>query len=86
MRDAVAEQLTTASRAGGPLHRDAPECTARRYATDVSRAIFRKHIIERYLARQTPRRDGRSATIKHTTRPTTLTLKWDRLRPQGHCS
>jgi hypothetical protein len=59
----AAEQLTTRSAVGGPLHRDAAECTARRYATDVSRAAFRKHIIGRYLVRENPRREGRSAII-----------------------
>jgi 2-phosphoglycerate kinase len=63
LRAKVAEQLTTRSAVGGPLHRDAAECTARRYATDVSRAAFRKHIIDRYLVRENPRHDGRSAII-----------------------
>lgn len=63
LRAKVAEQLTTRSAAGGPLHRDAAECTERRYATDVSRLVLHKHIVDRYLARENPRRDGRSAII-----------------------
>jgi hypothetical protein len=63
LRAKVAEQLTARSAAGGPLHRDAAECTARRYAIDVSRAALHKRIIDRYLARENPRRDGRSAII-----------------------
>jgi polynucleotide 5'-kinase involved in rRNA processing len=63
LRAKVAEQLTTRSAVGGPLHRDAAECTEHRYATDVSRAALRKHIIDKYLARENPRHDGRSALI-----------------------
>lgn len=63
LRDAVAKQLTTRSAAGGPLHRDAADCTERRYATDISRAVLHKSIIDKYLARENPRRDGRSAII-----------------------
>lgn len=63
VRAKVAEQLTTRSAAGGPLHRDAAECTEHRYATDVSRLVLHKRIVDRYLARGNPRRDGRSAII-----------------------
>jgi hypothetical protein len=63
LRSKVAEQLSTRSAAGGPLHRDAVECTDRRYANDVSRAVLHKTVIDNYLARATPRRDGRSAII-----------------------
>jgi hypothetical protein len=63
LRVEVAEQLTTRSAAGGPLHQDAAECTQRRYATDISRAVLYKHIVDRYLARENPRRDGRSAIV-----------------------
>ena len=63
LRAKVAEQLTTRSAAGGPLHRDAAECTERHYATDVSRLVLHKRIVDRYLARGNPRRDGRSAII-----------------------
>ncbi|ART67297.1 zeta toxin protein [Mycobacterium dioxanotrophicus] len=63
LRAAVAEQLTTRSVAGGPLHREAAECTEYRYATDVRRAQLHKHLIDRYLARENPRRDGRSAIV-----------------------
>ncbi|WP_018604279.1 zeta toxin family protein [Mycobacterium sp. 155] len=63
LRAEVAEQLTIRSVAGGPLHREAAECTEYRYATDVGRARLHKHIIDRYLARENPRRDGRSAIV-----------------------
>jgi hypothetical protein len=63
LRAKVAEQLTARSAVGGPLDRDAAECTERRYATDVGRVALHKHIVDRYLARENPRRDGRSAII-----------------------
>ena len=63
LRAKVAKQLTTRSAAGGPLHWDAAECTERRYATDISRAALHKRLVDRYLARENPRRDGRSAII-----------------------
>lgn len=63
LRAEVAEQLTTRSVAGGPLHREAAGCTQYRYATDVGRAVLHKQIIDRYLAREHPRGDGRSAII-----------------------
>lgn len=63
LRAEVAEQLTLRSAAGGPLHRDSAECTEYRYATDVSRARLRKRLIERYLERENPGRDSRSAIV-----------------------
>lgn len=63
LRAKVAEQLTTRSAAGGPLHRDAAECTERRFATDVSRLVLHKRVVDRYLAGGNARRDGRSAII-----------------------
>jgi hypothetical protein len=63
LRAKVAQQLATRSAAGRALHRDAAECTQRRYATDISRVALHKHIVDSYLARENPRRDGRSAII-----------------------
>ncbi|MGV0644035.1 zeta toxin family protein [Mycolicibacterium sp. XJ2546] len=63
VRAQVARQLASKSAPGGPLHREAPGCTAFRYATDAGRPKLRKRLIERYLARANPRLDGRSAII-----------------------
>lgn len=63
LRGEVAAQLVALSAAGQPLNTDAAICTAKRYAGDASRFAVRKHLIGRYLERQTPRRDGRSAII-----------------------
>lgn len=63
LRGRVAAQLGARSAVGGPLHRDAAASTEQRYATDVGRVRFRKNIIERYMARETPRCDGLSAII-----------------------
>lgn len=63
LRAEVAEQLTIRSASGGPLHREAAECTEYRYGTDVGRAQMHKQLIESYLGRGNPRRDGRSAII-----------------------
>jgi hypothetical protein len=59
----VAEQLSARLATGGPLHRDAVDCTDRLYASDVSRAVLHRTVIDNYLARATPRRDGRSAIV-----------------------
>lgn len=63
MRAEVAEQLALRSAVGGPLHREAAACTEYRYATDISRVRLRKRLIERYLERENPGRDGRSAVV-----------------------
>ena len=63
LRAQVAEQLTFRSAAGGPLHWEAAECTEYRYAADLSRAYTHKQLIDKYLARENPRRDGRSAIV-----------------------
>ncbi len=63
LRGDVAAQLVGLSAAGRPLNTDAAMCTAKRYAGDASRFAVRKDLISRYLKRQNPRRDGRSAII-----------------------
>ncbi|BBX30560.1 zeta toxin family protein [Mycolicibacterium alvei] len=60
LRTQVAEQLTARSASGGPLHRDAPGRTERRYATSTRRRFFHREVIERHLAQGNPRSDGLS--------------------------
>lgn len=63
-RDTVAEELTVLSASGGPLHRDSPDCTEYRYLpADRNRARLHRDLIDRYLSRQNPRRDGRSCVV-----------------------
>ncbi|OBG21522.1 zeta toxin protein [Mycolicibacterium fortuitum] len=63
LRTQVAEQLTARSAAGGPLHRDAPGRTERRYATSTRRRFFHRDVMEHHLAQGNPRRDGLSVII-----------------------
>lgn len=63
-RDAVAAQLAALSAPDAPLNTDSPRNTTRLYATLISRRVFRKTVIDRYLdSDPTPPREGRSALI-----------------------
>lgn len=63
LRSEVAAQLGALSGVDQPLHTSAEASTANRYANDVRRADVRKLIVGRYLDRDTPGREGRSAII-----------------------
>lgn len=63
LRDLVAAQLAGWSSDGQPLNTDAERSTAILYASDIQRRITRRKLILRYLDRQAPEKDGRSAIV-----------------------
>ncbi|MFC9835225.1 hypothetical protein ACFVKB_15545 [Rhodococcus sp. NPDC127530] len=63
LRGKVAAQLTAMSVPGGPLHTKADTNTMVRFAASPARLRFRRTVIDRYLARETPLREGRSAIL-----------------------
>ncbi|GCE44202.1 hypothetical protein Rhow_008500 [Rhodococcus wratislaviensis] len=63
LRGKVAAQLTTMSVPGGPLHTKSDTSTMIRFAASPARLRFRRTVIDRYLARDTPLREGRSAIL-----------------------
>lgn len=63
LRGTVAAQLTAMSVPGGPLHTKSTTSTMIRFAASPTRLRFRRTVIDRYLARDTPLREGRSAIL-----------------------
>jgi len=63
LRDEVAAQLAALSAPGQPLNTAAETSTWIRYAGDPLRASMRKTIIRRYLDRESPQCEGRSAIL-----------------------
>ena len=61
LRGKVAAQLTAMSVPGGPLHTKSDTSTMIRFAASPARLRLRRTVIDRYLARETPLREGRSA-------------------------
>jgi hypothetical protein len=62
LRGTVAAQLAAMSMPGGPLHTKSDTNTMVRFAASPTR-LFRRTVIDRYLARATPLREGRSAIL-----------------------
>ncbi|AWK76392.1 hypothetical protein CBI38_33815 (plasmid) [Rhodococcus oxybenzonivorans] len=54
LRGKVAAQLTAMSVPGGPLHTKSDTSTMIRFAASLTRLRFRRTVIDRYLARETP--------------------------------
>ncbi|KAF0958923.1 MULTISPECIES: hypothetical protein [unclassified Rhodococcus (in: high G+C Gram-positive bacteria)] len=63
LRGTVAAQLAAMSMPGGPLHTKSDTNTMVRFAASPTRLRFRRTVIDRYLARATPLREGRSAIL-----------------------
>ncbi|MFE5702004.1 zeta toxin family protein [Rhodococcus koreensis] len=63
LRGKVAAQLTAMSVPGGPLHTKSATSTMIRFAASPARLRFRRTVIDRYLERDTPLREGRSAIL-----------------------
>ncbi|MFD9669452.1 zeta toxin family protein [Rhodococcus sp. NPDC059968] len=63
LRGKVAAQLTAMSVPGGPLHTKSNTSTMIRFAASPARLRLRRTVVDRYLARDTPLREGRSAIL-----------------------
>ena len=63
LRGKVAAQLTAMSVPGGPLHTKSDTSTMVRFAALPTRLRFRRTVIDRYLVRETPLREGCSAIL-----------------------